>query len=114
MKKEKESIKNVPDGTEKKIRNRINRKKTKPRDAGIALFWHLKGNRARSPTSKIVDLKLEHVTVSENSVVILADHRSNSMDRHTVQRIHCNEMAHLQHHKDAEILREAEIAYASH
>ena len=64
VKKEKESIKNVPDGTRKKIRNRINIKNKTAGHAGIACFsFALKGNRAGSPHFKIVRFKWwEHVT----------------------------------------------------
>ena len=63
-KKEKGSIKNVPDGTRKKIRNRINIKNKTAGHAGIACFsFALKGNRAGSPHFKIVRFKWwEHVT----------------------------------------------------
>ena len=63
-KKEKGSIKNVPNGTRKKIRNRMKIKNKTAGHAGIACFsFALKGNRAGSPHFKIVRFKWwEHVT----------------------------------------------------
>ena len=62
-KKEKGSIKNVPDGTRKNP-YRMNLKNKTAGHAGIACFsFALKGNRAGSPHFKIVRFKWwEHVT----------------------------------------------------